>query len=108
MTSLDILRKLYRGSFRDNYYKIKETMRDDGKIDLPEFWEFHKAYLTWRRFVKIVQEEYRRFAGLDEFHRFREDDLSFMRRFHDYNWEDWRELYFNICDECERVLSFGD
>ena len=106
MTSLDILRKLYRGSFRDNYCKIKETMRDDGKIDLPEFWEFHKAYLTWRRFVKIVQEEYRRFAGLDEFHCFREDDLSFMLRFK--RWEDWRELYFAICDECERVLSFGD
>lgn len=76
--SLDILRELFRSAFRDNYYKIKETMRDDGKIDLPEFWEFHKACLTWRRFVKIVQEEYRRFAGLDEFHRFREDDLSFM------------------------------
>ena len=107
--SLDILRRLFRNAFRDNYYKIKETMRDDGKIDLPSDWDFCKLTYAHRRFVKIVQEEYRRFAGLDEFHRFRdEDDLSFMRRFHDYNWEDWRELYFNICDECERVLSFGD
>ncbi|MBQ9127104.1 MAG: hypothetical protein IJY15_05000 [Thermoguttaceae bacterium] len=107
MTSLDILRKLYRGSFRDNYYKIKETMRDDGKIDLPSDWDFCKLTYAHRRFVKIVQEEYRRFAGLDDFHRFRdEDDLSFMRRF--WLWEEWRELYFNICDECERVLSFGD
>ena len=103
---LDILRKLFRGAFRDNYYKIKEQMRDDGKIDLPEFWEFHKAWLTWLCFVKIVQEEYRRFAGLDDFHRFREDDLSFMLRFK--RWEDWRELYIAICDECERVLLFGD
>ena len=104
--SLDILRNLFRGAFRDNYYKIKETMRDDGKIDLPSDWDFCKLTYAHRRFVKIVQEEYRRFAGLDESHRFREDDLSFMLRFK--RWEDWRELYFNICDECERVLSFGD
>ena len=105
--SLDILRNLFRDAFRDNYYKIKETMRDDGKIDLPSDWDFCKLTYAHRRFVKIVQDEYRRFAGLDEFHRFRdEDDLSFMRRF--WFWEEWRELYFNICDECERVLSFGD
>lgn len=105
--SLDILRSLFRECFRDNYYKIKETMRDDGKIDLPSDWDFCKLTYAHRRFVKIVQDEYRCFAGLDEFHRFRdEDDLSFMRRF--WFWEEWRELYFAICRECERVLSFGD
>ena len=104
--SLDILRDLFRSAFRDNYYKIKETMRDDGKIDLPNDWDVCKLAYAHRRFVKIVQEEYRRFAGLDEFHRFREDDLSFMRRF--WFCEEWIELYINICNECERVLTFGD
>ena len=82
-------------------------MRDDGKIDLPSDRDFCKWTYAHRRFVKIVQEEYRRFAGLDEFHRIRdEDELSFIRRF--WFWEEWQEVYFNICDECERVLSFGD
>lgn len=106
MNNLDILRNLFRECFRDNYYKVKETMRDDGKIDLPSDWDVCKLGYAHRRFVKIVQEEYRRFAGLGAFHRFREDDWSFMLRFR--RWEDWKELYFNICDECERVLAFGD
>lgn len=106
MNNLDILRNLFRECFRDNYYKVKETMRDDGKIDLPDDWDVCKLTYAHRRFVRIVQEEYRRFAGLGAFHRFREDDWSFMLRFR--RWEDWKELYFNICDECERVLSFGD
>ena len=81
-------------------------MRDDGKIDLPSDWDVCKLGYAHRRFVKIVQEEYRRFAGLGAFHRFREDDWSFMLGFK--RWEDWRELYIAICDECERVLAFGD
>ena len=105
--SLDILRNLFRDAFRDNYYKVKETMRDDGKIDLPSDWDVCKLAYAHRRFVQIVQEEYRRFAGLGAFHRFRDEyDLSFMRRF--WIWEEWKELYINICDECERVLTFGD
>lgn len=56
--------------------------------------------------MKIVQEEYREFAGLGRFHRFREDDWSFMLRFHDF--DDWQELYLAICDEAERVLTFGE
>lgn len=106
MNCLDILRRLFREAFRDNYYKIKEAMRDDGKIDLPSDWDFCKAYYAHRRFVKIVQEEYRKFAGLGRFHRFREDDWSFMLRFHDF--DDWQELYLAICDEAERVLTFGE
>lgn len=49
MNSLDILRRLFREAFRDNYYKIKEAVRDDGKIDLPSDWDFCKAYYAHRR-----------------------------------------------------------
>ncbi len=51
----------------------KESTLNDAKFCL-KAGGFGRAKGSSRRFVKIVQEEYRRFAGLDEFHRLRDED----------------------------------
>ena len=105
MTNVKILRNLYHNIFRNEYCKTVETMRDDGKIDLPEFWDFYKPYLVYRRFTVIVQEVYRSFAGLDEYHRFAELDISFANRMMDSTFS---KFYYDVCQALERAIIFGD
>ncbi len=105
MSNVRKLRNLYHDVFRNEYCKTVETMRDDGKIDLPEFWDFYKPYLVYRRFTEIVQDVYRKFAGLDEYHRFAKLDISFANRMMESTFS---EFYYDVCQALERAIIFGD